>query len=33
VPTGHPFTLQRMLDQTVEVYQELLSSPRPPRGR
>ncbi len=28
VPPGHPFTLQRMLDQTVEVYQELLGSPR-----
>lgn len=28
VPPGHPFTLQRMLDQTVEVYQELLASPR-----
>ena len=28
VPASHPFTLQRMLDQTVEVYQELLGSPR-----
>jgi len=28
VPTSHPFTLQRMLDQTVAVYQELLGSPR-----
>jgi hypothetical protein len=28
VPAGHPFTLQRMLDQTVAVYQELLASPR-----
>jgi glycosyltransferase involved in cell wall biosynthesis len=28
VPDSHPFTLQRMLDQTVSVYQELLSSPR-----
>jgi glycosyltransferase involved in cell wall biosynthesis len=27
VPDSHPFTLQRMLDQTVSVYQELLSSP------
>ena len=33
VPPTHPFTLQRMLDQTVEVYQELLTSPRSPRGR
>lgn len=28
VPASHPFTLQRMLDQTVEVYQELLGSAR-----
>ena len=28
VPDRHPFTLQRMLDQTVEVYQELLGSAR-----
>jgi glycosyltransferase involved in cell wall biosynthesis len=28
VPESHPFTLQRMLDQTVEVYQELLGSAR-----
>lgn len=28
VPASHTFTLQRMLDQTVGVYQELLSSPR-----
>ncbi|MFD0895593.1 glycosyltransferase family 4 protein [Luteolibacter ambystomatis] len=29
VPASHPFTLQRMLDQTVGVYQELLATPRP----
>ncbi|BCU77165.1 glycosyl transferase [Luteolibacter sp. LG18] len=28
VPSSHPFTLQRMLDQTVGVYQELLATPR-----
>lgn len=29
VPASHAFTLQRMLDQTVGVYQELLATPRP----
>ncbi len=28
IPTGHPFTLDRMLDGTVAVYKELLASPR-----
>ena len=28
IPTGHPFTLDRMLHDTVGVYEELLATPR-----